>query len=89
MEPAGLVSAAVSVTEAGSGLPLESRLTVGEPAISVTGGLFKSADGMNSCTVPITATELPRAADAGSGLDVKTKTPSEVLGLPSASASGA
>jgi hypothetical protein len=42
---------------------------------------------MNSCTVPVTLTELPIAAAAGGADEVKTKTPSDVFGSESAFAS--
>ena len=84
--PVGLVSAAVSVTGAGNGLPLESRVTAGDPLISVTGGLTGSWGGMNSLTVPATFTRSP--TETVGRLFVKTKTPSEVAGSTSASASG-
>src|SRR6266508_1103300 len=83
IEPVGSVSVAVSVIGAGNGLPLESRITLGAPAISVTGGLLGSAPGMNSWTVPVTLTSLPTAAPGGGADEVKTKTPSDVLGSAS------
>ncbi len=67
IEPVGLVSAAVSATGAGSALPVEKTDTDGDPAISVIGGLPGSAEGLNSVTVPVTVTELPMTAAAGSG----------------------
>ena len=67
----------------GSGLPVERTDTVGEPPISVVGGLWMSAEGMNSWTVPATLTSLPTTAPAGGALDVKTKTPSDVFGSAS------
>ena len=88
IEPAGLVSAADKVMGVGSELPVEITDTVGEPPISVTGGLFRSCEGMNSCAVPMTETELPITAAAGIELPVKTKTPSDVFGSASTVASG-
>ena len=73
----------MSVIGAGKGFPVDSRVTLGEFDISVIGGLFGSCDGTNSVTVPVTATELPIAAPAGSGLEVNMKMPSEVAGSPS------
>ena len=59
------MSAAVRTTGDGSELPVESANTlVGRP-ISVVDGLFGSADGTYSWTVPVTQTELPTAAAAG------------------------
>ncbi len=86
---AGSRSAGVRVIGAGSGLPVETTTTVAKPAISVTGGLRGSLDGMKSCTVPRTRTRLPTAAAAGGVLLVKTKIPSEVLTSASLSNSGA
>src|SRR5215471_10777036 len=82
------VSAAAITTGAGSGLPVETNVTVGDPAISVVEGLLGSDDGMNSWTVPATTTEFPTAAAAGGALDVNTKIPSEVFGSASALTSG-
>src|ERR1700674_1541517 len=84
---AWVVSAAVIKIGAGSWLPVESNVTVGVMS-SVSGGLCGSADGMNSCTVPVTLTELPIAAAAGGALEVNTKMPSDVSGLASTLASG-
>ena len=89
MLPAASRSPDVSATAAGSGLPEEIAVTIGDPAISVTGGLNGSLDGMKSCTRPRTFTLLPTAAAAGAALLVKTKMPSEVAGSASASNSGA
>src|ERR1041384_3465043 len=83
------VAAAVIVIGAGNGFPVESRVTEIVPPSSVAGGLFTSADGMNSCTVPPAETELPTAAAAGGALEVNTNTPSEVFGSASTCASGA
>src|SRR5579864_2786055 len=79
--PAGFKSAAPSRTGGGSVLPVlvEKMLVVEE--ISVCDGLLGSEEGMNSCTVPVTHTELPGAAATGGVLLVNTKRPSEVLGL--------
>ena len=82
-----VVSAAVIRMGAGNGLPVESCTTVGVIS-SVAGGLFGSAAGMNSCTVPVTCTLLPMAAAAGGADEVKTKIPSDVLGSASTVASG-
>ena len=84
--PLGSVSAAVSVTGAGRALPVETSPTVGDPAISVAGGLKGSCGGTNSWTMPRTCTRLPTAAAAGGALPVKTKIPSEVAGSWSLSA---
>src|SRR5262249_39319715 len=78
--PAGLVSAAVSVTAAGNALPDETGVITGE-TISVAGGLLGSDDGLNSCTRPLTWMLSP-IATAGAE-DVKTKMPSLVLESPS------
>src|ERR1051325_4782523 len=83
-----VVSAAVSTIGDGNALPVDNTLVVGEPAISVAGGLLGSLPGMNSCTEPMTFTELPTAAVAGGALDVKTNTPSDVSEFASMSASG-
>ena len=63
--PVGLKSALVKAIAAGSGLPVETWLTVGVPEISVWGGLFGSDEGLNSWTVPETLTMAPTAAAAG------------------------
>ena len=60
---------------AGNVFPVELRPTVGDPPISVVGGLKGSALGINSWTVPVTLTELPIAAAAGGAEEVKTKMP--------------
>ena len=73
IEPPGFVSAAVIVIGAGNALPVETSDTVGEPENSVWGGLFGSAEGMNSAIVPLTLTRLPICAAAGGALDVKTE----------------
>ena len=54
MGPAGFVSATVSVTGVGKGLPLLISEIEGDPEISVDGGLLGSLLGMNSLTVPVT-----------------------------------
>ena len=61
-------------------------MTAGVPPISVTGGLTGSWGGTNSLTVPATFTKSP--TDTVGALEVKTNTPSEVLGSASTSASG-
>ena len=81
--PAGLVSALVSNTASGSGLPVLTALTVTPPEISVCDGLFGSLLGMNSCTVPMTHTSFPTAAAEGGAAEVNTKMPSDVAGSPS------
>src|SRR5436190_13398714 len=86
--PEGFVSAVVRVTGAGKAFPVLSSVTAGE-AISVNDGLFGSVLGINSLTVPVTATRFPATATEGGALEVKTKIPSEVLGSESAAASGA
>src|SRR5438309_679683 len=83
------VSAAVSVIAPGNALPVEDRVTLGEPEISVCGGLSGSAEGMNSETVPVTTTRFLIAAAVGGALDVKTKIPSDVFESESYSAVGA
>ena len=88
MSPAGSVSRTVNVTGCGRGFPLETSVTTGEPAISVSGGLEGSLAGTNSCTWPETRTALPTTAAAGGAPPVKTKMPSDVLGSVSASGSG-
>ena len=82
------MSATVSVTGVGKGLPLLISEIEGDPEISVDGGLLGSLLGMNSATVPVTCTKFPTAATAVGRLEVKTKTPSEVLGSPSIALSG-
>src|SRR4051794_5557107 len=72
----------------GNVFPVELRDTEIAPPSSVVGGLLGSALGINSCTVPVTLTELPMAAAAGGAEEVKTKTPSDVLGSASTFASG-
>ena len=84
MEPPGSVSAAVIVTGAGSGLPLENTVTP-DWVISVFGGLLTSAPGMNSVTVPVVSTNWP-AVTVGVA-PVKTIRPSEVSGSLSSAAS--
>src|SRR5947207_14220109 len=86
--PAGLVSAAVSVTGVGRGLPVLINEIVGVPEISVEDGLLGSLLGINSATVPVTCTKLPTVAVAVGRLEVKIKTPSEVLGSASTALSG-
>src|ERR1041385_505246 len=86
--PAGLVAATVKVTGVGKGLPLLISVMVGDPEISVEGGLLGSLLGMNSFTVPVTCTMFPTVAVAVGRLEVKTNTPSEVLGSASAALSG-
>jgi hypothetical protein len=49
-------------------------------AISVCVGLLGSAEGANSCTVPLTHTRLPATAEPEGALEVNTNTPSEVAG---------
>src|SRR5438874_11383609 len=83
MEPPGSVSAVVRVTGTGSGLPLETTVATG-PTISVLGRLCGSAEGMNSCTVPVTVTKSPMATPGVE--EVNTARPSEVVGSPSSSA---
>src|SRR5438034_2658492 len=87
MGPAGSVSAAVSTTGGGSGLPeLIAKMLVVK-LISVAGGLPRSWLGMNSWTVPVTQTSLPTTAAAGGAAEVNTNTPSDVAGSPSPGAS--
>src|ERR1051326_1103409 len=86
--PEGLVSAAVSMTGVGRGLPVLISVTEGPPEISVEDGLLGSLLGMNSATVPVTCTKLPTVATAVGRLEVKTNTPSEVLGSASTALSG-
>ena len=81
------MSAVVRATAAGSALPLESCVTVAVTS-SVSGGLSRSAEGMNSEMVAATCTRLPMAAAAGGALEVKTKMPSEVFGSASYSVIG-
>ena len=78
----GFVSAAVIVTGAGRALPAETSVVTG-PEISVMGGLLRSAEGMNSTTVPVTWTALPTTATLPGAPEVNTKTPSDVFGSPS------
>jgi len=86
--PAGLVSATVKVAGVGKGLPVLISEIVGDPEISVEGGLLGSLLGMNSLTVPTTSTIFPTVAVAVGRLEVKTNTPSEVFGSASAALSG-
>src|SRR5690606_15012149 len=86
--PAGLGNVAVSSIGAGSGLPVETRVTTGEPPSSVSGGWVGSAPGTYSCTSPRTCTRLPTTTSADGAALVNTNTPSEVSGFASASASG-
>jgi hypothetical protein len=66
----------------GSGFPVESTVTLGEPESSVVVRFpVVAPPGRNSCTVPCTRTE-SATATAGAEL-VKTKIPSEVAGSES------
>ena len=79
------------MTGAGSGWLVASTVYTGENAISVTGGLCESDEGMKSCTFPRTRRRLPTTAAAVGWLllPVKTKIPSAVFRSPSFSESGA
>jgi hypothetical protein len=81
--------AAVITIGAGSGLPVESWITLVGAVSSVSGGESGSCVGTNSETVAVTCTRLPTAAPAGGAAEVKTKMPSDVFGSASTSASGA
>ena len=74
--------AAVSMTGAGSALPVELTVTEGW-AISVSGSWKGSAAGTNSWTDPTTVTSAP--TPTAGAVDVNTKMPSEVSGRPSSS----
>src|SRR5688572_27173835 len=70
IDPEGFVWTAVSVIGVDKGFPVDGSVTLDELDISVFSGLFGSCEGTNSVTVPVTATEFPIAAPAGSGLEV-------------------
>src|SRR5690606_11398989 len=68
--PSGSGKLVVSSTGAGSACPVETRVTIGEPPSSVSGGWVGSALGTYSCTSPRTCTRLPTAAAAGGAAPV-------------------
>src|SRR6266576_3126056 len=81
--PVGLASGLVRTTGPGRVFPVLIAKTLLGDVSSVCDGLLGSLLGMNSCTFPVMHRSLPTAAAAGGALEVKTKTPSDVLGSPS------
>src|SRR5947209_19518196 len=80
--PDGVSFVASNVIGVGSGFPVLTSVTVGDPLSSVAGVWLAVAAG-KVATVPVTETMLPRAAAAG-GLElVKTSMPSGVRRFPS------
>ena len=80
----GPKSALVSSTGAGRATPVASTWIDVTETISVIASWLRLVAGVNSVTVPVTRTRLPTAALAGGAVEVNTKMPSDVAGLPSA-----
>ena len=85
--PDGETSEESNTTGGGSGLPADSTVIESWPLSSVIGGLDGSAEGRNSCTMPVTRTSAPR--ETGGADPVNTRRPSDVCGSASQSATGA
>ena len=80
-------SALVSSIGAGRATPVATTWMEVTDTSSVIDSWLRLVAGVNSVTVPVTRTRLPTAAVAGGAVEVKTKMPSEVAGLPSTCAS--
>src|SRR5947208_647668 len=71
-----------TTTGAGSGLPVESTVMIGEPSSVVVRLPVDAPPGRNSFTRPFTPTASPTETALGAD-EVKTKMPSEVAGSES------